>query len=113
MTNTTSAVSAQAGAAIYSKLVLSVYDVVVIKFSNRWAWRCPSSVILDFYNEHISDNHLDVGVGTGYFLDKFSFASATPRIALVDLNRNSLGKTADRLSRFYPTTHLVLRPVNS
>lgn len=59
-----------AGAAVYSKPFLSVYDLYVLGFSNTFVWHCPARLILDFYNEHISRKHLDVGVGTGYFLDK-------------------------------------------
>jgi hypothetical protein len=42
MTDTTSRASAEAGAAIYSKQLLSVYDLGVIKFSNTIAWGCPA-----------------------------------------------------------------------
>ena len=113
MTDSTSHDSAKAGAAIYSRPILSVYDLGVIKFSNRFAWQCPSRLILDFYNEHISANHLDVGVGTGYFLDKCRFPSSSPRIALLDLNPNSLNMTAERLRRYQPTTHSanILEPL--
>lgn len=102
----------EAGAAIYSKHVLSIYDFFVLGFSNRFAWRCPSQRILDFYNEHISDKHLDVGVGTGYFLDKCTFPTPSPTIALADMNPNSLGKAAQRLRRYRPSLHNinVLKP---
>jgi ubiquinone/menaquinone biosynthesis C-methylase UbiE len=105
--------SAESGSAIYNRQILSIYDLGVIKLSNQFAWRCPSHVILDFYNENVSDNHLDVGVGTGYFLDKCRFPSGAPRIALMDLNPNSLHKTAARLRRYRPTTYLanVMEPV--
>jgi ubiquinone/menaquinone biosynthesis C-methylase UbiE len=108
-----STTSAEAGAAIYSKRILSVYDLGVIRLSNQFAWRCPAHLILDFYNENISANHLDVGVGTGYFLDKCRFPSSAPRIALLDLNPNSLNMTAKRLHRYQPTTCLanVLEPI--
>ena len=104
---------AEAGAAIYTRQTLSAYDFVVLKLSNRLAWKCPSSLILDFYNDHITANHLDVGVGTGYFLDKCRFPSPTPHIHLLDLNRNSLEATAQRLQRYQPTTHRanILEPV--
>jgi len=113
MTDMSSQDSAKAGAAIYSRPLLSVYDFGVIKLSNQFAWQCPSRLILDFYNENISANHLDVGVGTGYFLDKCRFPSSSPRIALLDLNPNSLGMTAERLRRYQPTTHLanILEPL--
>ena len=96
-----------AGAAVYSKPVLSVYDLYVLGFSNTFVWQCPSRLILDFYNEHISGKHLDVGVGTGYFLDKCKFPIHNPAIALADLNPNSLQATAKRLQRYSPTTHIV------
>src|SRR5579871_5854730 len=99
--------TAQAGAAVYSKRILSVYDVLVLSISNTLAWRCPSARILDFYNHNISANHLDIGVGTGYFLDKCEFPSATPRLALLDLNPNSLSASARRLVRYRPEAHLA------
>lgn len=96
---------AAAGAAVYSKSVLSIYNLYVLGFSNTFAWKCPSRHILAFYNEHISGNHLDVGVGTGYFLDKCSFPTPQPRISLLDLNENSLQTTANRLRRYNPSLH--------
>jgi len=102
------------GAAVYTPLTLALYDLYVLGFSNSLVWQCPSRVILDFYNEHISDKHLDIGVGTGYFLDECRFPSPTPQIALLDLSPNSLSKTADRLRRYNPSCHLgnVLQPID-
>ncbi len=104
---------AAAGAAIYSRLLLSVYDLYVLGFSNRFVWRCPSRLILDFYNQHVSARHLDVGVGTGYFLDKCTFPIPDPIIALVDLNPNSLQFAARRLQRYRPSIYVanVLEPL--
>jgi ubiquinone/menaquinone biosynthesis C-methylase UbiE len=101
------------GAAVYSRPVLAIYDLFVLRFTNTFVWKCPSSQILEFYNQNASDKHLDVGVGTGYFLDRCKFQSATPQIALMDLNDNSLQKTAKRLRRYHPKTYLrnVLEPV--
>jgi hypothetical protein len=99
--------SAAAGAAVYSRPTLLIYDFIVLRLSNNFAWRCPSRVILDFYNEHVTANHLDVGVGTGYFLDRCQFPSSNPRIALVDLNQNSLEITSRRLARYRPVAHLA------
>lgn len=102
MTNET---QTAAGAAIYNKLVLSIYDFYVLAFSNQFAWRCPSKDILDVYNRHISNKHLDVGVGTGYFLDHCRFPSDAPKLALLDLNPNSLKVTAARLQRYKPDVY--------
>jgi hypothetical protein len=102
-----------AGAAIYSKPFLSVYDLYVLGFSNTFVWQCPSRLILDFYNAHVSGKHLDVGAGTGYFLDKCKFPTHHPTIVLADINTNCLQTTAKRLQRYRPTTHLanVLEPL--
>ncbi len=103
------------GAAAYTKAALSLYDLFVLGFSNSFAWKCPSQDILNFYNQHITERHLDVGVGTGYFLDKCRFPSSTPTIALIDLNPNSLRATAKRLRRYSPSCHLsdVLQPIDA
>jgi hypothetical protein len=102
------------GAAVYTPSTLALYDLFVLGFSNSIVWKCPSHIILDFYNEHIADKHLDCGVGTGYFLDRCRFPSAAPTLALFDLNPNSLAITAKRLRRHAPTCHAgnVLRPID-
>jgi len=106
-------VAAARGAAAYAPAALAFYDLAVLGFSNSFIWKCPSRVILDFYNQHISDRHLDIGVGTGYFLDLCRFPSPAPTIALLDLNPNSLTKTAGRLRRYNPSCHMgdVLQPI--
>lgn len=104
---------AAAGAAGYTKRLLSIYDFFVLQFANTFAWKCPTSLILDFYNQHVSNKHLDVGVGTGYFLDKCQFPSLHPIISLVDLNPNTLEFTAKRIRRYNPTSFIanVLEPL--
>src|SRR5262249_57137305 len=61
----------------------------------------------------ITANHLDVGVGTGYFLDRCRFPDPRPRLALLDLNPNSLRVAAHRLARFQPEVYRanVLDPI--
>ena len=105
---------ARKGAAVYTPATLALYDLAVLRFSNSFVWQCSSQVLLDFYNQHISDKHLDIGVGTGYFLDKCRFPSTAPKIALFDLNSNSLAKSAKRLHRYNPSCFLgdALRPID-
>jgi SAM-dependent methyltransferase len=109
MTDSTS----EAGAAVYSKNVLSIYDPFVLGFSSTFAWRSPARHTVDFYNRHVSARHLDVGVGTGYFLDHCAFPDPEPAIVLLDMNGNSLRATAERLARYSPKTHTadILEPV--
>lgn len=89
----------QAGAAVYSPWVLKLYDWWVLGISNRWAWRCSTTdVLLPFYRRHIGARHLDVGVGTGFYLEHAGF-EPDQHLALLDLNENSLSAAAARLGR--------------
>jgi SAM-dependent methyltransferase len=102
-----------AGQAVYSKRLLNAYDFLVLGVSNRFIWRCPTPRLLAHYNRHVTANHLDVGVGTGYFLDRCRFPTPSPRIALMDLNPNSLEFAARRIARYSPETYVrnVLEPI--
>ena len=102
------------GVAVYTPLTLAFYDLAVLGFSNSFVWQCASHVLLDFYNRHISDKHLDIGVGTGYFLDRCRFPSAAPKIALFDLNPHTLAKSAKRLRRYNPSCYMgdALQPID-
>ena len=103
----------EAGQAVYTKSMLNIYDWLVVRFSNRLIWRCPSKRILGLYDRLVTANHLDVGVGTGYFLDHCRFPNARPRLVLLDLNPNCLEETARRLARYRPERHRanVLEPI--
>ena len=70
-----------AGQAFYTDRTLPNYDLRVLTLSNPLIWRCPTSRLLRFFDTHVSANHLDVGVGSGYFLDHCIFPSPQPRIA--------------------------------
>lgn len=95
-----------AGAAIYSNLVLSIYDLEVLFFEIPWVFKCPLQELKDFYADHVTTEHLEVGVGTGYFPSKTLNISNHRNLHLLDLNPNSLKKTASRLKAFQPTCHL-------
>lgn len=90
------------GQDVYSKPVLSLYDFWVLGVSNKYIWKCPTDKLLAHFDENISSNHLDIGVGTGCFLDKCRFPSDNIRIALLDLNQNSLDKAGKRIKRYNP-----------
>ena len=106
---------AAAGAAVYSNLLLSVYDIEVLMFELQYIFKCPLRKVMGFFNEHVSGSHLDVGVGTGYFLDKCSFPVENPTIHLMDLNPNTLIKTGRRIKRYEPVAHQcnVLEPIKA
>ena len=94
----------KAGQAVYGRSYLAIHDWV-IKFLYLID-RCPPHHVLDLYNEHVSANHLDVGVATGALLDHCAFPASKPRLVLMDLNPNSLAVAAERLARYHPETYI-------
>jgi hypothetical protein len=102
----------EAGTALYSRFILAIYDWAVLGYRCRFYWGCPAYHLLELYNQCVSANHLDIGVGTGYFLDKCKFPSASIRLALMDLNANSLRAASERLIRYKPEVYQknVLEP---
>ena len=95
------------GAAVYSGAALALYDAFVLGFSNTFAWKCPSHLLVDFYNRNVSAEHVDIGVGTGYFLDKCQFQVPSPRLTLIDLNPNCLRMASGRVRRRHPAYDLA------
>jgi len=93
--------SVEAGQAAYNKMALPFYDLWVLGFSNSFLWQCPTKLLRKEFVKNVTSNHLDVGVGTGYYLDK-CLNNTKRRLALLDLNPNSLESTATRVSRFEP-----------
>jgi Methyltransferase domain len=102
-----------AGHAFYTKRALALYDPAILGFFSRTAWKCPSSRVLAHYDAHVSGNHLDIGVGTGYFLDRCRFPTATPRLALMDPNEQCLENAGARVARYDPERYAVsvLEPI--
>lgn len=88
-----------AGAVAYNNLILLLYDYMVLKFMSFFIWRCSTAdVTLPFFRSHVRRHHLDIGVGTGWFLQHSNLPSDVP-ITLCDLNANCLEKTKERLKR--------------
>jgi len=97
----------RAGQAIYNNRTLRLYDLVVLRLSNPLVWRCPTARILALYHRHVGTAHLDVGVGTGWYLDRCRFPSPTPRVGLMDLKADSLAFAAHRIARYRPEIYRV------
>ena len=104
-TTTTGAV----GAHIYSRWLLAIYDWWVLGIVSTFAWRCRTSkVLLPFFRQYVSPDHLDIGVGTGYYLAK-SDLPATTSVTLLDLNQNSLDVAKERFGR--PDAKLIMHDI--
>lgn len=85
------------GAAVYTPLILKLYDWWVLGFSNRYAWQCSTrDVLLPFFQQHVGKRHLDVGVGTGFY-PAHARMPASSHLSLLDLNPDSLDAAQRRL----------------
>lgn len=89
---------------VFDQSMLRYYDWA-LKFTCNRIWHCPIRRTLELYQRHLSSNHLEVGVGTGYFLEHSRFPGPEPRLALLDLSPYCLDRTARRLSRYAPETY--------
>lgn len=105
--------SSQEAAEVYSHFLLTIYDAFVLSFVCPLIWRCPKAKILSIYNRYVANSHLDIGVGTGYFLDNCQFPTPSPKITLLDLSENCLNRTAHRIRRYQPSITMadVLEPL--
>ncbi|MGW7537852.1 class I SAM-dependent methyltransferase [Amycolatopsis sp. NPDC054798] len=103
----------RAGAAGYGGFLLSVYDQWVLGCVCSAVWRCPRGIMLRLYDRNVGARHLDLGPGTGFFLDRCWFPVREPRVALVDLNENVLRTAGRRIRRYAPALYRrnVLAPL--
>ena len=96
--------SAEATPIVFNQRMLRHYDRL-LEFTCNRVWHCPIPRTLELYGRHLSSNHLEVGVGTGYFLEHSRLPGAQPRLALLDLSPHCLARTATRLSRHSPEVY--------
>lgn len=89
---------------VFNQRMLKYYDRL-LEFTCNRVWRCPIGRTLELYARHLSSNHLEVGVGTGYFLEHSHLPGSEPRLALLDLSPHCLKRTAIRLSRYAPEVY--------
>lgn len=100
------------GQAGYSRPLLRLYDPVVLGFVAWSVWRCPTARLVAGYRQHIRDRHLDVGPGTGYFVDESGLPDGS-RVTILDPNTNVLQHASRRLRRLEvtPVEADVLKPL--
>jgi ubiquinone/menaquinone biosynthesis C-methylase UbiE len=87
----------------YNAAMLAVYDAWVLKFMTKAVWKVPVADGVDSYRQHMGHRHLDIGPGTGYFIEAADPPSDT-EITLLDPNQTVLRHAAKRLERWHPVT---------
>lgn len=86
------------GAAIYSQSwLLTIYDWWVLGIVSTYAWACsvPQYTLPWFRSNVRKGQHLDIGVGTGYYLAQADLTGV--QVSLADLNQDALDATKGRL----------------
>ncbi|MGR6981673.1 class I SAM-dependent methyltransferase [Testudinibacter sp. P27/CKL/0425] len=97
------------GMKVYTPFALKLYDWWVLKISNQYAWRCDTQKhLLPHFSQHLSKNHLDIGVGTGFYPKRS--ANQIAQISFSDLNANSLA-AAQRVLPAHKIKHCLLQDV--
>ncbi|HSK51619.1 MAG TPA: class I SAM-dependent methyltransferase [Clostridia bacterium] len=84
------------GQADYSPLLLRLYDPLVIGLASKHVWRSPPERLVELYRRNIRPDHLDVGPGTGYFLEHAGLPKGS-RVTILDPNPNVLRHVSRRL----------------
>ncbi|NEG58172.1 class I SAM-dependent methyltransferase [Pantoea agglomerans] len=90
----------QKGAQVYTPISLWMYDWWVLNISNTYAWQCKTRpVLIDHFQKFMGENHMDIGVGTGFYLSQVS--KKPKNVTLLDLNPNSLKAASERIAPLY------------
>jgi SAM-dependent methyltransferase len=90
------------GQAGYNPAMLAIYDVWVLRFVAPVVLKTSIPSGVELYRHHLGPRHLDVGPGTGYFLEHARPPEGT-RITLLDPNLHVLKKASKRLASYAPT----------
>jgi hypothetical protein len=88
----------------FNKGSLFFYDFLLYGVISKYAWGSSIQRLDTHYKKYVRHNHLEVGVGTGFLLNRVVFDSAHPRLALMDLSRECLEKTKRKVTRYAPET---------
>jgi SAM-dependent methyltransferase len=97
----------------YTPMVLKLYDFYVHRMNNHFFWKCPTCTLIAHYNKHITANHLEIGLGTGFLLDQCDMPSPSNRLVFSDVSTHCLEKASRRLLRYAPVSvqRSVLEPM--
>jgi len=82
----------------YTRLLLNAYDPLVLGPIAKFVWHCPTTRLLERYRQRIRSHHLDVGPGTGYFLERSGLPDGSP-VTILDPNPNVLRHVSRRLGQ--------------
>ena len=82
---------------------MEYYDGVVNEFNCLHVWKCSRQYIINHYRSHISNYHLEIGPGSGYFLkrDILRKNPSINKLTLIDVNDDILDYSKQNLKDEY------------
>lgn len=89
---------ADSGHRVYTTAFLRLYDTLVLGLYARWVWRVPSRLMVERYQRHVVPGHLDVGPGTGWFIERAGLPLGA-EVTLVDANADVLAYASKRVRK--------------
>lgn len=92
-----------AGQAQYTPSFLRIYDPLVLGLFATLIWRCPTRHLVGHYDRNLRRRHLDIGPGTGYFLERARRPNGAA-LTLVDPNPSVLAHASARLAHLEVST---------
>ncbi|RFU28550.1 hypothetical protein B7463_g7778, partial [Scytalidium lignicola] len=98
---------------LYTPWRLAFYDFWVLGIVTSYGWCCPTKTyLLPLFRANVRKNHLDIGVGSGYYLDP-STVPTTTTLTLVDSESHALAVAKARTKRSDATAIVanVLKPL--
>jgi SAM-dependent methyltransferase len=97
----------------FNKASLFFYDFLLYGVISKYAWGSSIERLDSHYKKYVRHNHLEVGVGTGFLLNRVEFDSANPRLALMDLSRECLEKAKRKVARYAPEIYIqnLMEPI--
>lgn len=85
-------------ATAYSGLNLRLYDAFVLHFTSPRAWGCSLSDLTEMYRRHGTDDHAEIGVGSGHFVTEQTRHIDWTALSLIDPNPDALRFVSRRVS---------------
>jgi phospholipid N-methyltransferase len=77
-----------------NNLIFNNYDYFVNNINCKYVWKCDQRYIKKLYANNITNKHLEIGPGTGYFIKKYQFNN----LHLVDINQDILTNSKKNLN---------------
>jgi len=86
---------------------IKFYDFLVNDLNCNYAWRCHKSNIFKNYQKNLRSNHLEIGPGSGYFLNPKFHKKEISNLFLMDVNQPILEASQQNLEKHYSNIQLL------